>query len=237
MDDDRNLLRPGLLPKNPVSTRLFRFKSGKDLLSVKDEERLFAVPYVNDEGLISTAIIGYWKTTLGNFIGSLTSTIYERVRLKFRHKVSKKRFRLRDNFILQVCLFYAINLNDYQFTRLLHCLLRSRKNARSLLYRYKCNMNPNFRFIHAMMSYNIKWLQSRGRPRPASKGFDSLSTRYFFPSYYHDMKMKTKKNLVKRFSEQWNMFLVRENTLDRLDIREFNSTQCQLSFLIFRRIQ
>jgi hypothetical protein len=238
MDNDRNLLRPGLLPKDPVSTRLFRFKSGKDLTSVKEVERLFAVPYVDDDGMISTAILGYWKTSPSNFLGSLTSTIYDRVCQKFRHKVSRKKFRRKDSFILQACLHYAITLNDYQFTRVLHCLYKDRKNARSLLYRYTCNMNPHFRFFHAMMCYNIKWLQSRGRSRPASKGFDFMNTRYFFSPRFHKMKTKTRKKCVQQFSEHWNFFHVREDS-EHLNVKEeeFNSVQDQLSFLFFRRIQ
>jgi hypothetical protein len=170
-------------PKFPVSTWLFRIKSSiKSVNHRKEKCFLYDVPYVNSQGDITNTYLGQWYTTPSSFLQSLSATIFERLKVRFRHHYLSKANKL--NVLTRISMLYAITGNSYIFVRILRTLFQNWRHGTRFLNSCESDCCSTYRFCISQMSQNIRWLQSRGRCRPtrymqhkSPKSFDLMNFR------------------------------------------------------------
>jgi len=155
---------PAKIPKFPVSTGVFRIKaSNKFMDRHKQKISNYAVPFINSEGYMTTAIIGNWYTSPSAILCSLVSTVFDRIRkrYKFKYMANNKQVEL---LLFRIAVLYVITKNDYLFSRLLGCLDKSWRHCKRLYwFFFRKHMDLQFRFCYNQMLLNVEWLKSRKR--------------------------------------------------------------------------
>lgn len=189
---------PGNLPPNP------RYALG---LRVRNSSRWYdnapfptgnyAMPYITETGKYSGHKIWDWNSTPDKVVGTLISTVYQRL-FKWALKKNNKRDVYRaTKLILRCAVYYTLSKNNYFMDRalfLLKNLSRNNSTIHKLVVYFSLKLDDSRRFVYSHACLQAQWLTFRAvRPRDKSstaKGKRSVS------SWLHNLNGITAKSKV-----------------------------------------